>query len=241
MATVVGYERPDALDVALELLSTPGTVAIAGGTTLNATQTPEPVVVVDLQAVGLDRVTQIEDSRLSIGATTTLQRLVDEPTVPATIREAARRELPSTLRAAATVGGCVAPGPPDSELLAALLVHEARVEIATTDSRSVESLEELLARGGPDAGQLITRVEIETSGTGAVARTARTRADRPIVAAAARRPLAGAPLLALAGVAERPLLVSSFDELEPEGDFRGSAEYRRSLAAVLAERALGSV
>jgi CO/xanthine dehydrogenase FAD-binding subunit len=241
MATVVGYERPDALDAALELLSIPGTVALAGGTTLNATQTPEPVVVVDLQAVGLDRVTQIEDSRLSIGATTTLQRLVEEPAVPATVRETARRELPSTLRSVATVGGCVASARPDSELLAALLVHEARVELATTGSRSVESLEALLARGGPGAGQLVTRVEIETSGTSAVARTARTRADRPIVAAVARRPLAGAPLLALAGVAGRPLLSSSVDELEPGGDFRGSIEYRRSLAAVLAERALGAV
>jgi CO/xanthine dehydrogenase FAD-binding subunit len=243
MATVVGYERPATLAAALELLSRPATVALGGGTRLNATRTLEPVVVVDLQAVvGLDEIEELDGGRrLSIGATATLQRMADERRVPAAIREAARRELPSTLRAAATLGGCVAMGLPESELLAMLLVHEARVELASVDSRSTESLDELLARGSRDEGQLITRVEFEASGVSAVMRTARTPADRAIVSAAARRPLSGEPLLALTGVAERPVLVSSVDELEPRGDFRGSADYRRSLAAVLAERALEAV
>lgn len=241
MATAVGYKRPDRLENALELLAAPETVVLAGGTTLNATATPEPVIVIDLQALELDGIEHLPDGRLSIGATTTLQRLVEERRVPATIREAARRELPVTLRAVATLGGCVATGLPESELLATLLVHEGEVELATAHSRSTESLDGLLARGGLDAGQLITRLKIEASGTSAVVRTARTRADQAIVAAAARRPLSGEPLLALAGVAERPLLVAGVEEIEPIGDFRGSAEYRRHLASVLAERALEAV
>lgn len=243
MATVVGYERPETLVRALELLSVPGTVTLAGGTWLNASETAEPIVVVDVQAVSeLDGIEEsVVAQRLSIGAMTTLQRLTEERRIPATIREAARRELPSTLRAAATLGGCVAMGLPDSELLATLLVHEARVEVATTDSASMERLDELLARGGVGDGRLITRVEFETSGQSAVVRTARTPADRPIVAAAARRPPDGEPLLALVGVAQQPLLVVDMDEIEPVGDFRGSVEYRRHLAVVLAARALEAV
>lgn len=241
MATVVGYERPGALVEALELLARPGTAPLAGGTTLNATASTDPLVAVDLQALGLDRIEQPDETSLRIGATATLQSLVDEPTVPPAVRETARRERPSTLRAAATVGGCIAVGDPESELLATLLVHEARVTLAGTDGEETTGLDELLARDGPRPGQLLTSVTIATGGRSTVARTARTRADRAIVAAAARRAPTGEQFLALTGVAARPVLVTSLDELEPVSDFRGSSDYRRMLAATLAERALAAV
>ena len=66
---------------------------------------------------------------LRIGAMATLQELADSGDAPDVVREAARREQPSTLRAQATVGGCVATGHAESELLAALLVHEAVVQV----------------------------------------------------------------------------------------------------------------
>jgi len=48
----------------------------------------------------------------AIGAMTRLQELVDSDDVPSVVREAARHELPSTLRAQSTIGGCIASGDP---------------------------------------------------------------------------------------------------------------------------------
>jgi len=47
--------------------------------------------------------------------------------------------------------------------------------------------------------------------------------------------------LALSGVASTPILVGEADELDPQGDFRGSGEYRRALAGILVSRAIEGV
>lgn len=130
VAQVSGYRRPASLDEALMLLERPGTVVIGGGTKVNAEPTAEPIVVVDLQALGLSAVGRIDGDLLRIGATVTLQQLVECGDVPAVIREAAQREEPSTLRAQATIGGSIVTADPESELLATLLVHDAVVSLA---------------------------------------------------------------------------------------------------------------
>jgi probable selenate reductase FAD-binding subunit len=241
MATVSGYERPSTIDEALALLLRPGAVALGGGTKLNAAATAEPVVVVDLQALALDRIETRGGRAVHVGATASLQRLAEHAAVPAAVREACRREQPSTLRAAATVGGRIATADPESELLATLLVHEATARLAGRDGARSLPLDALLDDLGLLSGALVTAIEIETTGACAVARTARTPADRAIVAAAARRTADGERLLALTGVAARPVLVTDLAALEPRSDFRGSAEYRREVAATLAARALEAV
>ena len=232
MATVNRYVRPATLEAARTALRDSGAVVLGGGTVVNAAPTPEPVTVVDLQALGLDRI-EVDHLWLRIGATVTLQALSEHPAVPDAVREAARRELPSTLRAAATVGGCVAMAEPDGELFAALLVYDALVLTAAGRELplAVEQFEQ---------GDFIVAVEIATGEDCAWARTARTSADRAIVAAFVRRHPVGTTRLALTGVARRPVLVDpdALDELEPPGDFRGSPEYRRALAQTLAARAL---
>ena len=242
MVGTAQYWRPQSLAEAFSLLESPTAAVIGGGTSFNARAGGDAGEVVDLQALGLDMIARRADGTLAIGATTRLQEIVDSDEVPPVVREAARRQAPSTLRAQATIGGCVAGGEFDSELLAALLAYGAHVEISRRDGRSEIALEVLFARLPLEHGEVITSVSLDTRGTAHLARTARTSADRAIVAAVARN-LDGERRLALAGVAATPIVVEpqSIERLTPPGDFRGSSGYRLHLAAVLSARALAAV
>lgn len=239
MPLVTAYYRPTTLDEALELLRSPRRVVLAGGTTLNADREPSDLEAVDLQALGLDAIAAVGAGRVRVGATATLDAVRRCDELPDSLRELARAEQPSTLRTLATVGGLVAKGSPESLLLAALLAHDATVEMlgAGEAAASDKSLAELLG-SGLDAGDLITAVTVSTAGRTATARTGRTPADVPIVAAYGRRG-AGAAAVALTGVADHPVLVDASDPtagLDPAGDFRGSRDYRLHLARTLVAR-----
>jgi probable selenate reductase FAD-binding subunit len=240
MATVTAYWRPSSVAQAFELLERPGAVVLGGGTQLNPSPTAVGVEVVDLQALHLDGIEAGPGDSLRIGAMTTLQELVDSDQVPAVVREAARREDPSTLRAQATVGGCIASGDAESELLAALLVYEAVVQVAGRQASEDVPLDVVLAGLPVARGHIVAAVTIQTTGTAAAARTARTPADRAIVAAVARAAPSGRRT-ALTGVAATPILVQTADGLDPVGDFRGSGEYRRALATTLLARVVEAI
>ena len=240
MVTATAYWRPSSIAEAFELLARPGAVVLAGGTRLGGDASPQQVEVVDLQALHLDEIGPEGGDRLRIGAMATLQELVESGHAPAVVREAARREQPSTLRAQGTVGGCVATGHPESELVAALLVHEAVVDVDTGRGSETVPLARLLADLPLQPGRVVTAVTIRTSGTAAAARTARTPADRAIVAVVGRAAGDGRRF-AVTGVAPTPVLVQPGDDLQPLGDFRGSSDYRRALAAVLIERVVEEI
>jgi probable selenate reductase FAD-binding subunit len=240
MVTVTAYWRPSTMAEALEVLERPDAIVLAGGTRLDADPSAEEVEVVDLQALHLDGITPGEGDALRIGAMVTLQQLADCELAPDVVREAARREQPSTLRAQGTVGGCIATGRADSELLAALLVHEAVVEVEDRQVTEGMPLERVLADLFLPAGQVVTAVTIRTTGRAYAVRTARTPADRAIVAAYGRVTGDG-QRVALTGVAATPVLLLPGDDLQPIGDFRGSADYRRRLADVLVARVVEGI
>ncbi len=248
MPTLVAYHRPESVEEALQLLARDGVqvVAVAGGTHAVAELSARGVEeVVDLQALNLGA---IETGKIdvTIGAMATLQALTEHERLPAIVREAAYREGPNTLRHAATIGGTIARGESTSELLAALLIHEAQVDVAGSDGMQRLPLADLLrALPAVLAGGLIIAVRIGLAGGAcAMARVACTPTDAPIVAAAARRAPDGRTLLALCGVAATPVLVdpaSVDDTIDPPGDFRGSPAYRREMAHVLTNRVLAEV
>ena len=241
MTPIRSYHRPVTLEAAFALLSRDDvdTALLAGGTALNAGLAGAPAEVVDLQDLGLDGVS-LRGGHMTVGSMVRLRDLIDHPATPLLVAEAARREGPNTFRNAATVGGVVASRDPESELLAALLVHEARVSVARPDGSQDQPLETILGEPGPLSDGVITDVGVATDGTGHIERTGRTPADRSIVAAVGRRTEGGLMWLAMTGVAPVPVLVDDPADLqhEPPGDFRGSSEYRRELAGILGARVL---
>ncbi|MGI9616198.1 MAG: FAD binding domain-containing protein, partial [Acidimicrobiales bacterium] len=155
MPSVVSYHRPATIDEAAILLAAGNARAVGGGTVAvpdARTSRDLGVQVVDLQALGLDAIGVADensgaDGRLRVGAMAPIGRLIDDERVPALLRDLARRELPSTLRYQATVGGLVAGRWHESALLAGLLVHDAVVELHGAESLA---LTDYLAAGpGP--------------------------------------------------------------------------------------------
>ncbi len=171
-------------------------------------------------------------------------------------------------RGQATVGGTVAAGGPENPLLVLLLALDARLTVYQPGALSLsldeflENRDVFLRRG-----TLITELLIPSAPSSCrvgFAHVGRTPRDRPIVCAAACVDMDGEVCqrvrLALGGVAHRPLRARDAEEflmgrpltpenlqeaadraafpLSPPGDFRGSPEYRRAMAAVLARRAL---
>jgi len=172
------------------------------------------------------------------------------------------------LRGQATVGGMLARGEADHPLLVLLLALDASLTLWAPGRRTVSLESYLAYRGRLLAGGgLITELEIPRppAGTGlGFAHVGRTPRDRPIVCAAAflvaEGDLCWEARLALGGVGARPLRAPRAEQslrgkelsperlvqaaalaaepLNPPGDFRGSGEYRREMAGVLARRAL---
>jgi CO/xanthine dehydrogenase FAD-binding subunit len=237
MLKVTAYERPTSLEAALIALEQDNSILVGGGTRLSAATGGEAVVAVDLQAAGIGGVRPSGDDAALIGATTTLEGIATSVVLPDAVREAARRELPSSLRTLSTLGGCIARGEFESELLATLLVHKATVRLEARSGTSVIPLAELLSEPAQLAGRIIASLEIELGGRVAAERVARMPADRAIVAAVARRDKQGTVVVAFSGVAGVPVLAGDTEKLEPPADFRGSTEYRKAMARILDARA----
>jgi len=231
------YHRPATLEQALALLDSDDAAVLAGGTTLIATGGPSTVV--DLQDLGLDTIS-LDGSRIRVGAMARLRDFAGSDLVPQSLRELARREAPNTIRNAATVGGTIASGDSESELLAGLLVYETVVTTINPGGTAEAGLSEYL--DSRPAG-IITGISIAAGGGASTARTGRTPADRPIVMAAARRAEDGTVLLAFTGIDSTPRLVdpAAVAQLDPPADFRGSAAYRQHLARVLGARAIAGL
>lgn len=245
MPQLKAYHRPKSIDQALALLARPTveTAIIAGGSTGMSGLGEQVDEVLDLQSLGLTAIEQTDD-RISLGAMTRLQTIVDDVRMPELVRTAAYRTGPNTLRNSATIGGAVVAASSESELLAALLVCGGAVQVEAKDGVTIAPLGQFFANMPAMLGNgLVTAVSFSTAGQTASDRVARTPADSPIVAAAARRNDDGEIRLALCGVADTPILVApdQVEALNPAGDFRGSTEYRRQMAVTLAGRVVDEI
>jgi len=242
---ITAYHRPQTLDEALTLLTQPNTLPIGGGTLLSHGMT-DPMEAVDLQLLGLNTLTK-KGNELELGATLTLQALLESEHCPAALKSALKLEAPLNIRNSATVAGTLVTCDGRSTFATVLVAMDARIDIRSSriDSRvsNIGDYLPLRPRG------LITSITVPTNVKLAFEYVSRTPADKPIVCAALARWNSGRTRLALGGYGKSPML--GMDGTESEGveaaarnafheanDDWASAEYRMDVAATLAKRCL---
>lgn len=184
---IIEYHRPQKLAEALTLLArkSPKTKVLAGGTEISHLSS-EKFAVVDLQSLGLNKITKT-DQKIGIGATVTLQQLVDEKAVPLKIREAAQLEYSQNLRNMGTVGGDLVTADARSMLLASFLCLDARL-IFEPGNRKLSIEEWLDSRKGIQPGSLITKIEFD---------------DKPFTFTAVRKSPKDSPIVSIFGCVQK--------------------------------------
>ena len=240
---ITTYHRPSTLDEALALLSQPNTVPLGGGTLLSQ-PTTDPVSVVDLQRLGLDSL-RVNGNELHIGATCTLQTLLEAAECREALQTAIKLEAPINIRNTATVAGTLVASDGRSTFATALLSLDAKITVVSGQSSVVSVGEYILThpRG------LITVITIPTNTKFAFEFVSKTPADKPLICAAVTQWNSGRTRLALGGYGTSPML--AMDGTEADGldtaarnayheanDEWASAEYRMDVAATLAKRCL---
>ena len=124
---IITYHRPKTLDEALTLLKQPNRLPLGGGTLLSG-PTGDPVEVVDLQYLGLDSITK-NGNNLQVGATATLQQLLESEHCPSALKTALKLEAPLNLRNAATVAGTLVSCDGRSPFATVMLASDAKLDI----------------------------------------------------------------------------------------------------------------
>jgi len=245
---IATYHRPQTLDEALTLLTQPNTFPLGGGTLLSHPMADATrVSVVDLQALGLDTL-RAKGNDFEIGATCTLQSLLESEYCPAALKTAIKLEAPINIRNSATVAGTLVASDGRSPFATSLLAMDAKITIVNPKSEIVNIGEFLPLR----PRGLITLITIPLNTKFAFEFVSKTPADKPIVAAALAQWNSGRTRLALCGYGKSPIL--AMDGTEAEGldaaarnayheanDEWASAEYRMDVAAVLAKRCLENI
>jgi CO/xanthine dehydrogenase FAD-binding subunit len=240
---ITTYHRPQTLDEALTLLAQPNTFPLGGGTLLSHPQT-DSVQVVDLQSLGLDSLTK-KGNDLEIGATCTLQSLLESEYCPVALKIAIKLEAPINIRNSATVAGALVSSDGRSPFAAALLAMDAKITVNSNQLSVVSVGEYLLSK--PKG--LITQIAIPLNVKFSFEYVAKTPLDKPLVSASVAQWNSGRTRLVLGGYGKTPML--AMDGTEADGieaaaknayheaqDEWASAEYRMDVAATLAKRCL---
>jgi CO/xanthine dehydrogenase FAD-binding subunit len=245
---ITTYHRPQSLDEALTLLTQPNRIPLGGGTLL-ARSTTDSVEVVDLQALSLNSIVKSGNS-LELGATVTLQQLLESVHCPEALQAAIKLEAPLNIRNTATIAGTIVAGDGRSTFATVLLALDAKLEFRNpakeSQTSSIGEFLPLRPRG------LITSITLPFNTKLAFEYVSRTPADKPIVCAAMAQWNSGRTRLTLGGYGKAPML--AMDGTEAEGaetaarnafheaaDDYGSADYRMDTAATLAKRCLDSL
>ena len=248
---ITAYHRPKTLDEALTLLTQPNTLPLGGGTLLSH-GTIDSVQAVDLQALGLDSIIK-NGNNLELGATLTLQSLLESEHCPPALKTALKLEAPLNIRNAATVAGTLVACDGRSTFASMLLAMDAKIEQAIFNNSKIELRITNIGDFLPlRSTNLITKIILPFNIKLAFESVAKTPADKPIVCAALAQWNSGRTRLVLGGYGKSPML--TMDGTEADGaeaaarntyheatDEWTSAEYRVYIAAILANRCLAKI
>ncbi len=258
------FHRPATIAAALTLKRSLGGDAafLAGGTLVNSRRfAGRPGHLISLAALDLDRI-EVRPGQIALGATVTLQALVDAPGLPATLRQAALLVGNRNIRNQATLGGQIGAAEPHGALLPTLLALEASVVEDDGLAARDRSLEAVLESGLEGILSWIhLPVSLGSRGAG-LARYARTAADLSLLHAAVSLGRSGdrvdRPIVAFGGIGPRATRLAAVEEaladarmpdpaaiaavvenaVDPAFDVRGSAQFKRYMAGVLVADAL---
>lgn len=245
------YYRPATLDDALRLLSNPKEeIYPMGGGTVLARPQKRSFAVVDLQSLGLDRIEK-KGKTLDIGATATLQAVLDAAGDQPALVEACRREASHNLRQAATIAGTLVNADGRSSLATLLLAMDAHL-IFLPANEEMSLGDWLPLRKERQPGRLITSIRIPLNIQAGFNMVARTPADQPLVCAAVAGWTSGRTRVALGGCGAAPLMVmdgthedradlAAQNAFAQADDEWASAAYRQNVAARLVMRLLADL
>lgn len=247
---ITDYHRPETIEAALDLLSRSevATIPLGGGSTFgNPLQ--GPVEVVDLQSLELNSLER-KGKKLQIGATVTLQQLLDFDIEPA-LKAAIRHEVTYNQRQTATVAGTLITADGRSPFATAMLALDADLKILP--GGEIHSLGNYLPlRADRKENQLIVEFSVPSQVKLYYEYVARTPADLPIVCVAVAQWQSGRTRVVLGGYGNAPLLAmdgptpdgaedAAKNAFQEAGDQWASAEYRAAIAHKLVARALTSI
>jgi carbon-monoxide dehydrogenase medium subunit len=249
------YARASDLDHALELLGEPEAKAIAGGQSLIPVmklRVARPGVVVDISQLDLRGVRE-EGDVLHVGPLTTWAEIAaadafERPALAA-LRECALGIGDLQVRNRGTIGGSVVHADPASDMPAVLLALRAELRLRSRGGEREVAVADFLQ--GPVLTALAEQelatdiaVPIPPSGSGSAYVSVEHPASGFALAGAAALVDPDGETVALTGVGATPFVLPAGDvrdaisSAEIFGDRFASEEYRRELAAVVADRAL---
>ncbi len=252
--TIIEYLRPGTMDAAVKALSrkTPRTVPLGGGTDLPH-NSKEAFAVVDLQGLGLNKISQ-EGAFITVGATATLQSVFDAEIISPVLAEVIRLEATSNRRQIATLGGTLIASNGRSPLATIFMAMDANLvwepggyEIGFGDWLAVRDSSRGAVIDHP--GLILVTVKWPARMELAFHKVSRTPADLPLLCVAVAGWASGRRRIVAGGYGRSPILVMDGPEgrgaeeavrsaVSNAGDEWASAEYRQETAWTLTRRCL---
>ena len=239
------FLKPASVDEAVRFKSQfkDDAVFMAGGSKLNATPTRSTKSIsISLAGLGLNEI-KAQAGQVTIGATATLQQVIDNPLVPAAVREAAGLVYSRNVRNQATLGGELFARQNEAVLLPVLLVMNAKLILANGDHSKLESW-----LSGPRDTLILGVVLPEPNLCCTTRKITRSAGGLTVLTAAVAIAADGQQRIAVEGVVSSPVCLKAVEKkrltgealqkavseaVEPLADLRGSVSYKRYIAGVV--------